>query len=266
MIDIKLRTKSNGVPILSKVDMDSIAEYLLRDYNKEILTEPAPLDIEQFAEFYVGLQMDYQDLTHNRSILGMMVFNNCQVPVYDAMKNEAKYISVTEGTALIDNSLLDKDQRRRGRFTVGHESSHWIFHRKRYRKNERQLTLLGGSEDKTKPVIICKTVNVEGIAQKNNFSTDENWIEWQADYMSSALLMPKATFIQAVQQMFKQVGIHEGFYERGLDSDLDIWVGEIPRYLADIFDVSIQAAAIRLKALNLIREKTVTKQIGLGFA
>lgn len=267
MIDIKYRTKSNGVPVLSKVDMDSIAEYILRDYDRKVLSEPSPLNIEGFAEFYVGLQMDYQDLTHNRSILGMMVFNDCQVPVYDAIRQEAKYISVTEGTALIDNSLLDEDQRRRGRFTVGHESSHWIFHRKKYRrKNENQLSLFGGIEDKTKPVLICKTVNVEGIAQKSNFSTDENWIEWQADYMSSALLMPKVTFTVAVQQMFKQVGIHEGLYERGLDSDLDIWVGEMPRYLADIFDVSIQAAAIRLKALNLIREKTVTKQIGLGFA
>jgi len=267
MIDIRYRSKSNGVPVLSKVDMDSIAEFILRDYNEKVLSEPYPLDIDRFAEFYVGLQMDYQDLTHNQSILGMMVFNNCKVPVYDASKQEAKYISVSEGTALIDNSLLDEDQRRRGRFTVGHETSHWIFHRKKYRrKNENQLSLFGGIEDKTKPVIICKTVNVEGIAQKNNFSTDENWIEWQADYMSSALLMPKVTFTMVVQNLFKKVGIQEGFYVKGQDSDLDIWVGEMPRYLADIFDVSIQAATIRLKALNFIRGKTATQQGGLFFS
>jgi len=267
MIDIRYRSKSNGVPVLSKADMDSIAEFILRDYNEKVLSEPSPLDIDRFAEFYVGLQMDYQDLTHNRSILGMMVFNNCKVPVYDASKQEAKYISVSEGTALIDNSLLDEDQRRRGRFTVGHETSHWIFHRKKYRrKNENQLSLFGGIEDKTKPVIICKTVNVEGIAQKNNFSSDDNWIEWQADYMSSALLMPKVTFTMAVQKLFKKVGIQGEFYEKGKDSDLDLWVGEMPRYLADIFDVSIQAAAIRLKTLKIIRGKTATQQGGLFFS
>lgn len=260
MIDIKFRSKSNGVPILSKDDMDYIADNILRDYNEKVLGEPSALDIERFAEFYLGLQMDYQDLTHNRSLLGMMVFNDCQVPVYDATKQEAKYISVGEGTALIDNCLLEEDQKRRGRFTVGHEASHWIFHRKKYRVDPSQLTIFSGSEEKTEPIIRCKTVNVEGIAQKNRFSTDDDWMEWQADYMSSALLMPKATFATAVQELFKQADILEGYYEKGQDEDLDFWAEEMPMILADIFNVSIKAAAIRLKTLRFVREKPSIQQ------
>ena len=55
MINLKFRTKSNGVPILSKDDMDFMAEYILRDYNEKVLSEPLALDIESFAGFYMGL-------------------------------------------------------------------------------------------------------------------------------------------------------------------------------------------------------------------
>lgn len=260
MINLRFRTKSNGVPILSKDDMDFIAEYILRNYNEKAISEPSAVDIEHFIERYLGLQMDYQDLTHNRSILGMMVFNDCHIPVYDADNQEAKYIQVDEGTALFDNSLLEKDQQRRGRFTVGHEASHWIFHKKKYWVNPDQLSFF--SLDKTDPVIKCKTVNVESIVQKNRFSTDDDWMEWQADYMSSALLMPKVTFAMAVKELFKQMGIQEGFYEKGQDSVMDVWVeNNLPQLMAEIFDVSIQAAAIRLKSLRLVREKPAIQQL-----
>jgi hypothetical protein len=199
--------------------MDSIAEAILHDYNKKVLCEPSALDIEQFAEFYLGLEMDYQDLTHNRSLLGMMVFNNCQVPVYDATMQEAKYISVREGTALIDNSLLEEGQKLTARFTVGHEASHWIFHRKKYGVDPNQMAKFFSREEKVEPIIRCKTANVEDIAQYNLFSTDDDWMEWQADYMSSALLMPKETFGMVVQEQFKQVGILERYYEKGQDID-----------------------------------------------
>ena len=254
MIDLKFRTKKNGVPILSKNDMDSMAEYILRDYKEKVINEPSVLDIESFAEFYMGLQMDYQDLSHNRSLLGMMVFNDCQVPVYDAIKQQAKYISVGEGTALIDNSLLKEDQKKRGRFTIGHEASHWIFHRKKYHVNPRQLSWF---DDFTgiEPMIKCKTANVEGIARKSRFNTDNDWMEWQADYMASALLMPKVTFAMAVKCLFKQIGIKR-YYEKGIDADLDRWAEDkLPKMLANIFDVSIKAAAIRLVSLGFVPEK-----------
>lgn len=221
MINLKFRTKSNGVPILSKDDMDFMAENLLRDYNEQTLSEPSPVDIETFAEFYLGLQMDFQDLTHNGSILGMMVFNECKVPVYDAKNQEAKYIPVGEGTVLIDNSLLKEDKKRRGRFTLGHESGHWLFHRKKYWVDPNQLSIF--NVDKIEPVIKCKTVNVESIVQKNRFNSDDDWMEWQADYMSSALLMPKVTFMMAVKELFQQAGIQEGYFEKGQDGDLDMW-------------------------------------------
>jgi hypothetical protein len=83
MIRVDFRTKKNGVPILSKDEIEYIAEAVLRDYKPELLDNPGVMDVEHFSECYASLEMDYKDLTHDHSILGMTVFNNCYIPVYE---------------------------------------------------------------------------------------------------------------------------------------------------------------------------------------
>lgn len=123
-IKFHYRIRSNGLPILSMKEIDGFAELILSDFDVSILKEPVPADIESLLEFYLELNMDYQDLTHNRSILGMTVFNDCHIPVYDADNGTVKIIPVSEKTVLIDNSLLEEDQAPRCRFTLGHEAGH----------------------------------------------------------------------------------------------------------------------------------------------
>lgn len=68
--------KENGVPILSKTEIDVIGERFVRDFQPEVLESPAPVDIEGFIEFY----------------LGMTVFNDTnKVPVYDPVNHRADY-------------------------------------------------------------------------------------------------------------------------------------------------------------------------------
>ena len=68
-----LRVKGNGVPILSKTEIDVIGERFVRDFQPEVLESPAPVDIEGFIEFYLGMTPDYQFLSHNGVYLGMTV-------------------------------------------------------------------------------------------------------------------------------------------------------------------------------------------------
>ena len=65
--------KENGVPILSKTEIDVIGERFVRDFQPEVLESPAPVDIEGFIEFYLGMTPDYQFLSHNGVYLGMTV-------------------------------------------------------------------------------------------------------------------------------------------------------------------------------------------------
>lgn len=65
----------------------------------------------------------------NGVYLGMTVFNDTnKVPIYDPATNRAEYISAKARTVIIDNRLLDENQRHRFRFTLGHEGGHDIFH------------------------------------------------------------------------------------------------------------------------------------------
>lgn len=261
MLQLDFRKKKNGVPILKKEEIESLAEMLLWDYNPEILDQPGSLDIELFSESYVGLEMDYQDLTPDQSILGAMVFADGYVPVYDAENNKAKLIPAKEGTVIIDNSLLKDDQLRRGRFTLGHEIGHWLLHRHIYAIDKNQLTLFDDLSE-NQPVIKCRSTDIENTGRK--LETDDDWMEWHADYMASALLMPRRAFIKAVNEKFNQIGLKNSYYELGTDAELDLWAGALPYELADIFDVSVTAAKIRLKNLNMIVEPQPGLQLNFG--
>ena len=255
MIQLDFRSKANGVPILSKDIIEYCAEMIIHDYKPSMLKGPATLDVEDFSEFYAGLEIDYKDLTHNQSILGMMVFNDCCIPVYDAERNKARKISVNEGTILIDNSLLEQDQLMRGRFTLCHEVSHWLLHRQMYMVDKNQISLFDYIEEQRQPVIKCRTADIESTGRKR-LVTDEDWIEWQADYMASALLMPKNAFSKVVREKFNSSGMESGYYQIGTDFEKDLWVEVMAYELADLFEVSVAAARIRLKNLGFVREES----------
>ena len=59
------RKKKNGVPVLSKGDIEVIAHNFVRDFQPEALTVPQELKMEEFIECYLGLTPDYQYLSHN---------------------------------------------------------------------------------------------------------------------------------------------------------------------------------------------------------
>lgn len=101
MISFTFNSKANGVPILSKDLIEGLAELILDDYDPSLIEVPKALDVEHFLECYADLDVDYQDLTHNQSILGMIVFNDGYVPVYDKEHNKAERLPVEEGTVLI---------------------------------------------------------------------------------------------------------------------------------------------------------------------
>jgi Zn-dependent peptidase ImmA (M78 family) len=90
--------------------------------------------------------------------------------------------------------------------------------------------------------------------RRRKFLTDEDWMEWQANFMSACLLMPKKTFVMAAYKIFKGAGIKEKYIEIGKNRYLDKFSNYIPVEMSNIFNVSIQAASIRLRELKLIRE------------
>ena len=116
------RVKKNGVPILSKENIEIIGENFIRDFCPDALKIPQAINIDDFVELYLGMTIDYQYLSNDGRYLGMTVFNDTdKVIIYDPERNEADYLHADARTVLIDNSLLADTQGHRYRYTMGHE-------------------------------------------------------------------------------------------------------------------------------------------------
>ena len=245
MITPKFRTKRNGVPVLSKTEINDIAEDFVKDFQKSVLTNPEPLDIEGFLEFYLGMTPDFQYLSHNGIYLGMTVFNDTdKVPVYDPYMERAEYISAKANTVIIDRKLIeDERQEHRLRFTEGHEGDHGIFHTQYFHRDSNHLSLL---ELESAPVIQCRT----DAGRKSRKTNPKNWtdketMEWQANAISSALLMSRP----AVRKLFKIEG-RTGSRLSQIAKTINGIVSE--------FNVSSEAALYRLCDLGMVEQKEVS--------
>ena len=108
MYQPKLKKKRNGIPIMSNSEIDAHAEQFLKEYNPSVLKNPQPIDMEDFAEYYLNLALDYVYLSHCGFILGRMVFQEVErVPVYLPKERCADYLFARRGTLFIDNTLLN---------------------------------------------------------------------------------------------------------------------------------------------------------------
>ncbi|MDD4492799.1 MAG: ImmA/IrrE family metallo-endopeptidase [Eubacteriales bacterium] len=197
----------------SEQALESIARRTIKAYDPTLLLDnPRAIPIENIIERDFGLSVEYQYIRKNGRILGVTVFDDDIVPIYDMDLHEYILMEFKRGTIIIDASLLHCPNDGRLRFTCAHELAHWLLHQELY----------SGSGD-----IASMTENVKK-------STDvDKAIEWQADKLGSDLLMPSG-----------QVKIA---YYRLRDKTNDIIAP-----LAEQFNVSKQAMEIKLKARHLI--------------
>ena len=237
------KVKSNGVPILSKEEIDGIGEQYVKAFCPEVLSHPAPVDIESFVENYLGITPDYQYLSNNGIYLGMTVFNDTNmVPIFDPGTGHAEYISAKARTIIIDNRLLEENQQHRYRFTLGHEAGHDIFHSGFFGYNPDQLALFDLG---TTPMIQCRTDCGNTSKKTPRFWDDHDWMEWHANRLSSAILMPRS----AVERLV------EGVRSERRDS---IRRATMVFSVMEAFDVSFEAAMYRLKDLGFIPKNDTT--------
>lgn len=231
-----------GVPILSKYQLDLIAEDFISDFYPEALKSPREIDVDSFAQNYLGLIQDYAYLSHNGVYLGMMVFNDTDgIIVYEPDTNGIKCISADARTMIIDNQLLEDRQECRYRFTVLHECGHDIFHRGYYSQVPNQLSLFNNYGQ---PTVKCRSINIGGNKKATKEWTKDDTMEWQANYFAAALLLPRSMVIKAVQEEHERYkNLRNNFFNK--DS---VTINSI----AKIFNASEEATRYRLEGLELI--------------
>lgn len=125
------------------------------------------------------------------------------------------------------------------RTTLAHELGHVKLHTGLWQFN--QLRLLPNEDENSGPR--CKRGGILSVAQ-----TD--WMEWQAGYVSGAMLMPVTSLKELAHAKFTGWGTYGSVYRESSKGD------ELIRLTAARFDVSRDAARVRLEQLGLLTHGT----------
>ena len=232
MIWPSFRMNRRGIPLLSRPAVDEIALRYIREFCPDVCNAPAPVPVEAFLESYLGLNLEYRYLSNDGRYLGMTVFTDCVVPVWDPVRKTAEPCPVSAGTVLADNSLLEEEGALpRYRFTLAHEAGHFLLHRTAFR-------MLDGNREGS--LMICPADPSRSESGQNSW-TDFDWLEWQSDTFASCFLLPEPAVRKAVSDWCLKRGN---------------WGESLGMYLSNVFNVSLQATRIRLKDLGIPDEQT----------
>jgi hypothetical protein len=128
-----------------------------------------PIPVEAIAEKYLGISVGFDDL---EGLLGIS-------DVLGATWVEEKKM-------VINSSLLDGNEGRIS-FTCSHEIGHWILHRKYLHYGFTRAARDSGMHN---PTVVCRA------------SASKLRGEWQADYFSGCLLMPREAVEAAYRKIF----------------------------------------------------------------
>lgn len=147
----------------------------------------------------------------------------------------------------IDKRLSQENWREnRLRTTITHEFGHVRFHREIWEVEELRLDLFDES-----PTSSSRKCHRDSIMNAPQF----DWMEWQAGYISGALLMPKSAVNSMVADKLQDAS-HYGQVQ--VETDLG---QQLIRLTAETFQVSAAAARVRLLQLGAVTEDDVEETL-----
>lgn len=227
---------------LSRNDIERIAARVTNDYKRLPRfwgRAVEHIDPEILACELCGLRLDYFHLSRDGLTLGMTSDGRVEVPVFGENGEPILYF-LDGATILIEKDLKDaSEQRGRYNFTLMHETSHQILYRL--------------FQPRAKPVH-HRVISYRGQAPQYPI---EDWSEWQADCLASALLLPADLVWAALQRFGLKTGIpilnkvfRPNEYEKFCE-------------MAQFLGASKQALAIRLKRLGWLKKEYLSDPYAL---
>lgn len=232
MVKCASKMDSNGIPLLSKNQLERHGEKILHAFSPAVLVNPQPTDLDGLIR-NMGFNLEYQYLSHNKVYLGVTVFDDTDtLPVYNPVLNRAEFISVKKNTIIIEGTLAENPAyEHRERFTLGHEAAHGLIHAEYYR---RKAEFAGFCDNCGGIYSRSCAPDLSDVDASGKRLQGEAWLEWQANYLAAVLLMPKA----AIKNIdFKCNGS---------------WHLELISMMVEVFNVSAQAAWVRLASLGYL--------------
>jgi len=233
-------SNTNLVPIIAKDDFDGVANAFLSEFCPDALSTPTPVDIAEVVN-RMGITVLKVQLSHNLTVFGKIVFNDCEVDIWNPETHEHNFISVKGGTILIDPNVYFMRNLGSYNNTIIHECIHWYKHRRHY-----WLKGIYNSEAGTDfAVIKCPVMERPYLHAKNKWS-DLDWMEWQANGITPRILMPKNQTRAKIEDLIQK---YEAEYGKGKSQRLEM-LQNVMQELAAFFNVSVLSAKIRMLDLG----------------
>jgi len=169
----------NGVPILAADSIELKVEEVISHFNKNILDKPQRPPLLEFIEEFntrFNLLRDYSKnlgtTKYGNVILGKTQFKPLGLYVDVSLSNDPRF-----------------------NFVLGHELGHVVLHR------TVDIKCTGYEQQE------LIDTEIDLVAGKKNLRTPREWLEWQANYFSSAILMPRFSVRAAVIAKQKEMDI-----------------------------------------------------------
>lgn len=211
--------------MLSYANIEEIANETLNQYLGNECRSFKPINIQGLITDYLGLSLEYKKLSKNGTVLGVTTFAEVNIEVWD--DDVPSFECFPGNTVIIEKSLKNDKMLGRKNFTISHEGAHQLL--------ERLFPDVN--------VEICENVKMR---EYRTLQTNDDWKEWQADALASALLMP-ADLVEYAMSVFCGKTYIEKLHPV-VSRDIFSQFSAMSAFL----QVSKTALAIRMKRLKLL--------------
>jgi hypothetical protein len=212
-------------------DIEVMMEAALDKFDLFPTRDNPVVNIESFIASLKVRMDQYADLDTN--VLGLTEFYSDKPP---------KIFINRDLTGAIDDDNTPPGIRGRWRATMAHEASHVVMHRVLFEINHNQENLFRTEpQSDTRQLMRCLKKNVLFRGGGSD------WREVQANMGMAALLMPQTLFRELTRDVAAQKGLETNGLSGGSPS-----AAKLTDEMSTLFDVSKQAARIRLETLHVI--------------
>lgn len=217
--------------IYSAEKLEIKAEKILKNYkNRQYLKDIIPMDVDEFAEFYLKANIDYANLSNDYQTLGLTCFYDGYIEVWNEDRTEVSPLYSEGNTIFLETEIISSPERTR--FTIMHECSHIILHKRFYYVGKGQ-----------KRKVIEYLPYRHETWEKNPPMSETDIHEWQANRLAAALLVPRKPLIAYLKK------------ELQLDSVYKLEISsQFISQLASLYEVSHQMMKRRLRDLEIIED------------
>jgi Zn-dependent peptidase ImmA (M78 family) len=175
-------------PMHCEGELEEMVARALMKHRGVLPAEPGPISIDRLIEEMFGFNETYEDL--GPGILGEIRFG---------IEDRPLGIRIARRLGDIDPANPSIDHERR--LTLSHECGHGLAHSKLFAdklRRERDPRFKQFRTEETRIVCHERDIN-SGTARPAVRSSSDDWLEWEANYLMGALLLPRDLVLSFVR-------------------------------------------------------------------